>query len=63
MSESKYAEIDEKIIASVRSGKATFNTIFSTLDKIGFRVIDRRLQSLRKRGLLQYTRKTGWSVK
>jgi hypothetical protein len=27
-----------------------------------WRLIDRRLQALRKRGLLKYNRKTGWSA-
>ena len=56
----KYQQIDEKIILSVRSGKRTFTDIWLTLDKVGFRVVDRRLQAIRKRGLLKYSRKTGW---
>lgn len=30
--------------------------------KTGWRVIDRRLQALRKKGLIKFDRKTGWSV-
>jgi len=57
-----YQEIDDKILAAVRSGKATFTDIWLTFDNTGMRVIDRRLQALRKRGLLAYDRKSGWKV-
>jgi len=54
-----YQDIDDKIISAVRGGKTTFTDILSHVGG-EFRVIDRRLQALRKRGLLMYSRKTGW---
>ena len=56
-----YQNIDDKIIAAVRAGKTTFIDIRRWLGKIDFRVLGGRLQAIRKRGLLTYTRETGWT--
>jgi hypothetical protein len=55
------SDIDEKILLCVHGGRTTFSAIRGAFPlSLNFRVIDRRLQSLRKRGLLTYTRKEGW---
>ena len=53
-------EIDEKILELVAAGRTTFSSLMGAFPMGNFRVIDRRLQALRKRGLLAYDRKTGW---
>jgi hypothetical protein len=74
----KYAELDEAIVLKIGVAKArTFHQIASGDlrrmadaiatpdrygDRPGWRVIDRRLQALRKSGKLSYSRNTGWSA-
>ena len=61
---SKYEELDALIVESIRNGRDTFGqlcggktgalaTQFSWMD--ADRVIDRRLQALRKRGLIRFS--------
>jgi hypothetical protein len=62
MSKDAYHEVDERIVEAVRSGKSQFYVLDASLNFRDFRTLDRRLQALRKRGVLTYTRKTGWCV-
>ena len=60
-----HEEIDKKIIEAVKSGKTQFHRLSEFLavpGSNGFRLVDRRLQALRKKGVLKYDRKSGWSV-
>lgn len=72
-----YSLFDNALVATVRAGKTQFHQINAgrTLefanklagkdhrgDALGWRLIDRRLQALRKAGRLAYDRKTGWSA-
>jgi hypothetical protein len=71
---SKFGYLDEAIICAVKSGKTTFTGIRLnsrvdncarnvTRDKNNvFRAVDRRLQAMRKSGLLLYDRRAGWRV-
>lgn len=68
---SKYAELDALLLESIRTGRDTFGSLCrgstgELADKLavefglpccsGDRVVDRRLQSLRKRGLISFSR-------
>jgi hypothetical protein len=72
-----YTLFDNALLATIRAGKTQFSAIASgrtaefanTLagkDRHGYpqgwRLIDRRLQAMRKAGKLAYDRKTGWSA-
>lgn len=69
-----YTQMDELIISKIKSGSRTFSAIdggdvYEEAKRIAmvsggesFRVIDRRLQALRKSGLIQYTTKEKWSA-
>lgn len=66
--------LDHAIMAAVTRGKKEHCVLcqdedvkssampFVTATAPVFRVVDRRMQSLRKRGLLSWTRADGWSV-
>lgn len=71
-----YSLFDNALLAHIHAGKAHFHQITSghvmvLADKLagkdkrgdpqGWRLIDRRLQALRKAGKLVYDRKSGWS--
>ena len=74
MSNTDYSVIDGLIIQKIREGANTFMKIDSgdvyreaqrlqdETKSPAFRVIDRRLQSLRKRGLIVYTTKDKWTT-
>jgi DNA-binding HxlR family transcriptional regulator len=53
--------LDNKIIAAVKSGKKRFSEIYNYIGA-PFRTVDRRLQALRKRGVLSFTSRSGWSA-
>lgn len=57
------AKVDKLILCCVERGANTFAAILSAVpDRHKFyRIIDRRLQALRKKGALTYTRKAGWT--
>ena len=58
----KYAEIDAKIIAAIKSGEVFFWQINHKV-ALGYRLLDRRLQILRRAGKIKFNGpKTGWSV-
>ncbi len=69
-----YTPLDEMIKARIASGQNTFMLIgrgavhheANRLSRItggeGFRIIDRRLQALRKKGFINYTTKNKWTI-
>lgn len=72
-----YSAFDADLIAVIRSGVSNFTSLsVGSLrtkadaiakpdrygDSAGWRVIDRRLQALRKKGALKYDRKNGWTA-
>lgn len=69
-----YTKMDQLIIEKIKDGANTFSKIDggSVYDEAksiematggdSFRVIDRRLQALRKRGVIEYTTKEKWRV-
>ncbi|MDP8797533.1 hypothetical protein QZQ15_05915 [Serratia marcescens] len=69
-----YSKLDSMIVEKIKTGSRTFSQIFGgdvydeaqRLHEMGgrtaFRIIDDRLQSLRKKGLIQYTTKEKWQV-
>jgi hypothetical protein len=69
---SQYAKLDEMIISSIDDGPKTFHSIWYGLrfeaekfckeGQEAWRVIDRRLQAMRKKGDIRYDKKTGWHV-
>lgn len=69
-----YTKMDQLIIEKIKDGANTFSKIDggSVYDEAksiamatggdSFRVIDRRLQALRKRGVIEYTTKEKWRM-
>ena len=66
------SSLDIEIINAIRSGRTNFFRIeehvktkldeWQKRDRMFFRRVDRRLQAMRKAGLLAYSRKDGWVV-
>ncbi len=73
---SKFAAIDAAILAAIKAGITGFHAInrvvvnealaLATPDRHGdkneWRVTDRRLQALRKRGAIRHSGKNGWTL-
>lgn len=72
-----YEELDRKIVAAIGAGNSDFTALaialrvslpaFATKDRFGLtnedRVLDRRLQALRRRGAVEYARGgIGWRI-
>ena len=58
----KYAEIDDKIIVAIKSGEVFFWQINHKVP-LGYRLLDRRLQILRRAGKIKFNGpKAGWSI-
>lgn len=73
-----YDKIDALIVTAIGGGRKTFSAISSTgpverealllsMDSVrargeGWRVVDRRLQALRRKGRITYSRAEGWRV-
>lgn len=70
-----YTQLDQAILERLGRGSASFTTLRAALDHIvaahastdgrpedHFRVLDRRLQALRKAQKITYSRASGWSV-
>ncbi len=69
-----YSKLDSMIIEKIKNGSRTFSQIdgggvYDEAQRLhelsgrkAFRIIDDRLQSLRKKGLIQYTTKEKWQV-
>lgn len=68
-----YTEVDRHILKALNRGGRVYADIcadkgvqlacIQTGDKRAWRVVDRRLQALRKKGAILYTRRSGWRVK
>lgn len=57
--------IDNKIMEAISKGKYHFFEIRSFVGGDSWRAIDRRIQSLRRRGVIEYTgqsRDAGWRI-
>lgn len=71
-----YKNFDAKLLERIQRKAANFTQLSTYMnadaeaivraqggnDRDAFRVTDRRLQALRKRGLIKYAGKSGWSV-
>lgn len=68
-----YTGLDQQILQAVREGKSGFTPIMCAVSREAsqiaaatgresFRVVDARLQALRKRGLIKFNGKLGWSM-
>lgn len=69
-----YSELDRLIIESISNGRNTFMAIDSRevytetqrlaaeTGRTAFRIIDGRLQALRKKGVIRYTTADKWTV-
>lgn len=76
MRKADYAEFDAKLLERIRTRAANFTQLSTYMNADAqaivstsgdgkgdaFRVTDRRLQALRRRGLIKYSGKTGWSA-
>ena len=64
----KYANLDKEIVERIRSGTATFSALEAALSVVtqgDWRLIDRRLQALKRAGVLRFVRGKGggaWEV-
>lgn len=72
----KYDALDDAIIAAVSRGINKFNSLYAVKDlktgvamdslcldhsfPEGWRALDRRLQALKKKGVISYSRTEGW---
>ena len=54
--------VDKRIVEAVGRGCNLFYMIDARVGAESFRQVDRRLQALRKRGVLIYDRKAGWNI-
>jgi hypothetical protein len=66
MKPEEYTTFDYDIVEAVKSGATRFHQIDARLSRsreFHWRLLDRRLQSLRKAGRLDFNQKTGWSVR
>lgn len=68
-----YSTLDTEILSLLAGGAKTFATMIGRLEASAkpfcdparpepFRVVDRRLQALRKKHLIAYSTKGGWSL-
>lgn len=68
-----YTNFDAVLLALVAAGVSSFTSMVGKLESLAkpfcnpdrpepFRVVDRRLQALRKKKLIAYNSKTGWSA-
>jgi hypothetical protein len=72
--EKKYAALDQAILAAISFGKTQHCIIcmdkfvdahaerYATTNSPAFRIVDRRMQALRRRGVLKYERISGWRI-
>ena len=56
--------LESRVVAAIANGYTTFSAIDTNSRKPWekWRATDRELQKLRRRGVLKYSRKNGWSV-
>ena len=64
-----YDKFDQEILNNISSGFVTANRIlgnsyeqFPDYGSGRYRAVDRRLQVLKKKGLISFNHKTGWSI-
>lgn len=68
-----YTEFDAELLSLLAGGLCSFAALAERLSakaavfcteprQVPFRVVDRRLQALRKKGLVSHNTKTGWNV-
>jgi hypothetical protein len=68
-----YTTFDEQIIQAIKNGITTYSGLCSKLDEPAkafltkpgnptHRVIDRRLQAIKQRGLISFSYKEGWKI-
>lgn len=64
-----YDDFDDLLVDAIRHGRVTFGGICSWIlapdeaqQSVHWRRVDRRLQALRKRGVIAYKRPEGWQV-
>lgn len=71
-SKKDYSKLDAAILAQIAGGNCKAMGLNAALDDLAreadrdseeFRVIDRRLQALRKKGKIEFDTKKGWSMK
>ena len=74
MSKPDYSVMDELILTKIRNGYNTFakidgGDVYREAQRLqdetktpAFRVIDKRLQALRKKGVIKYTTKDKWTA-
>ena len=77
MNKPDYTKLDSAIIEAIRGGKHDFTSLGSVVRAISepiaqqspgrygpepWRIVDRRLQALRKAGKIAYTRSAGWRL-
>lgn len=73
MSKNDYTELDKAILSKIANGPVTFPLIVNAVDlqtrpfvsftSPGWRIVERRLQALRKAGKIKYQRKPeGWVI-
>lgn len=61
-------EIEHRIIAAINAGKTQFTPLMchlhsNGLEQLHYRVLDRALQSMRRRGLIEYrNQRDGWAI-
>lgn len=73
---SQYADLDAAITATIKLGRNSFHLIFASklvfdeslrisraTGRETYRIVDGRLQSLRKRGLIDHSSTLGWHMK
>ena len=68
----KYEAVDQAILSAIGAGIVTFSAITERVRPQAephvhgrhevFRVVDHRLQHLKKKGVIGYERKTGWCL-
>ncbi|SFY17153.1 hypothetical protein [Azotobacter vinelandii] len=58
---SKYEAADKVILGLIKEGVAQYNRLVASTG-LDDRLVDRRLQALRKRGLIKFSTKAGWSL-
>ena len=74
MQKRNYSDFDKQIVSLITGGKSNFSQLVAKLETEAkqfcdkpsdepFRVVDRRLQALRKSGKIEYDTKNGWSIR
>lgn len=67
MSKPDYTEFDAELLAHIKSGNKRAQLLkmaepFCTKDTPDWRILDRRLQALRKKGVIRHSTARGWEI-